>query len=537
MKPQSQRLQLFFSFLFVTLLCANGSAQCPIIPIPSKAVQGNSQFQLDANTSVVSSSEKLNDVASYLRNQILKHTLIPLASKSMRQVGQGKNIYLKLIESDSVVEEAYTLSITTDGIKISATSVSGVFYGAVSLVQLILEEEPIHGKLQISAWEIQDSPHYKWRGLMLDVSRFFFSEEKILSILDWMAFYKLNTFHWHLTDAPGWRLEILKYPKLASVGGIGNHFEPNAPAKFYTQLQVRRIVDYANRLNIKIIPEIDMPGHATAANRAYPEFSGGGSEKYPEFTFNPAKEETYGYLTSILKETNVMFSSNMIHLGGDEVSFGNEKWSTNKEIVSFIKNQKLEGLSGLEHYFMQRMADSVFKMNAKVLAWDELAESSLPKDKTIIIWWRHDKPEQLNKALENGFSTVLSPRIPYYFDFVQNENHKSGRKWAGEFSPIEAVYNFDVNKLTDTEKYGNQILGVQGSLWTETVNSETRLDYLLFPRIAALAESSWVKTRTDYAGFEERLRSHLELYKRESIYHYNPFKPNEVPEPVVIDKD
>lgn len=536
MKNQKFKLRshlLFFS-IFILFSAVNG--QCPIIPKPTKAFQAEGQFQLNSNTSVVISSERLEEVASYFRYQILKRTSISLpfdTSKNKKEY----TVYLDLKEGEPVVEEEYRLSIKSNGINISGTSVSGIFYGTVSLLQLLLENEPNDGKLQISSWEIKDAPHYEWRGLMLDVSRFFIPEEKILSILDWMAFYKLNVLHWHLTDSTGWRLEILKYPNLALVGGIGDHFEPNAPAQYYTQQQINRIVDYAEKLNIKVIPEIDMPGHATAANKAYPEFSGGGSEKYPEFTFNPAKEGTYDYLTSILRETNVMFPSNMLHLGGDEVSFGNEKWATDKNIAAFMKAQEISGLRDLEHYFMERMADSVFKMNAKVLAWDELAESDLPKDKTIIFWWRHDKPEQLTKALENGFATVICPRIPYYFDFVQDENHISGRKWAGAFSPIEAVYNFDVNSVTKGKNYGDQILGVQGNLWTETVDSEARLDYLLFPRIAALAESSWTTLRTDYPAFEERLKSHLELYKKEGLYHYNPIRPNEIPEPVQMKKD
>lgn len=536
MKDQKHKLRSRLLFFSILMLLSAVNAQCPIIPKPTKAVQGKGQFQLDTNTRVVISSERLEEVASYLRYQILKHTSISFSLETSK-TEKDHTIYLDLKEGEQIVEEEYSLSIKSNGINISGTSVSGIFYGTVSLLQLLLENGPTNGKLQISSWKIEDAPHYEWRGLMLDVSSFFIPEEKILSILDWMAFYKLNVFHWHLTDSTGWRLEILKYPNLALVGGIGNHFEPNAQAQYYTQQQINRIVGYAHKLNIKVIPEIDMPGHATAANKAYPEFSGGGSEKYPEFTFNPAIEGAYGYLTSILRETNVLFPSNMLHLGGDEVSFGNEKWGTDTNIASFMKAQGIGGLKDLEHYFMERMADSVFKMNAKVLAWDELAESNLPRDKTIIFWWRHDKPEQLKKALDNGFATVICPRIPYYFDFVQDEIHISGRKWAGAFSPIEAVYNFDVNTVTNGENYGNQILGIQGNLWTETVDSETRLDYLLFPRIAALSESSWTTKRNDYPAFEERLKRHLELYKKEGIYHYNPMLPNEIPEPVQLKKN
>lgn len=508
----------------------------PIIPKPTEALPGNGVFVLDKKTSVAVVDPQLQKVVSFLKAQILTHTKIPIYTGDSGSNSPGK-ITLELVTDESIGTEGYRLSIRPKEIKIVGTTVSGVFYGAVSLVQLILEGAVENEQVRINSWEIKDAPFYEWRGIMLDVSRYFIEKRKIKSILDWMAFYKLNTLHWHLTDATGWRIEILKYPKLALVGGIGDHFDPNLPARYYTQNDIREIVDYASRLHIKVIPEIDMPGHATAANKAYPEFSGGGSEKYPEFTFDPGKEGTYAYLTDILREVNVLFPSRLLHLGGDEVSFGNQKWNSNKDIAHLMKREKLKGLKDVEHYFMERMADSVFGMNAKVLAWDELAEIDLPKDKTIIYWWRHDKPEQFQKALEKGFSTVVCPRIPYYLDFVQDQNHRSGRKWDGAFSPIQAVYGFDVNHIVDTEKYGKQILGVQGNLWTETINSETRIDYMLFPRIAALAESAWTKTRNDYEGFELRLKSHFNLYDRQNIYYYNPIKPNLVPEPVHVLND
>src|SRR5690606_13307445 len=170
--------------------------------------------------------------------------------------------------------------------------------------------------IAIPAWEITDQPRYAWRGLMLDESRHFFGKEKVKSILDWMAFYKLNRFHWHLTDEPAWRLEIKKYPLLTLIGGIGSFTDGAAPAAYYTQQQIHEIVAYAAERNITVIPEIDMPGHATAANRAYPEYSGGGTEAHPHFTFNPGKEDTYAYLTDILRETNALFPSQLLHLGG-----------------------------------------------------------------------------------------------------------------------------------------------------------------------------------------------------------------------------
>jgi hexosaminidase len=360
---------------------------------------------------------------------------------------------------------------------------------------------------------------------MLDESRYFFGKEKVKSILDWMAFYKLNRFHWHLTDEPGWRIEIKKYPMLSLVGGIGNHANPFAPAKFYTQEDIKEIVNYATERHIIIIPEIDMPGHATAANRAYPEFSGGGSEKYPDFTFNPGYEKTYSYLTNILRETKALFPGNMLHLGGDEVSFGSEKWLTNEGIKKLMKENDLHSAKDVEKYFMERMADSVYQLNAKLLAWDEVADLNLSDTKTIIFWWRQDKPQQLKTALQKKYDVVLCPRLPFYFDFVQDSSHTMGRKWNGKFSSLRDVYDFKASGLPGIQSQNaQQILGIQANLWTETIHTEQRLDTMLFPRIAALSEAAWTAdSKRNFESFKQRLTSQFALYEKAGILYYKPF--------------
>lgn len=345
-----------------------------------------------------------------------------------------------------------------------------------------------------------------------------------------MAFYKLNKFHWHLTDSHGWRLEIKQYPLLTHIGGIGDFSNPESKPQFYTQEDIREIVRYAAERKITVIPEIDMPGHATAANRAYPEFSGGGSERYPEFTFNPGYEGTYQYLTNILKETDVLFPSQMIHLGGDEVHFGNEAWNNNEGIKNLMKGEGLENLPEVEKYFMVRMADSLYAMGNKFLAWDEMADIALPTDRTIIFWWRHDKTNELQKALDRNYPVVICPRIPFYFDFVQHNNHTTGRKWAGAFSDLEKVYSFSTKDIVPY-KQENQVLGIQANLWTEEIATKERLDYMLFPRISALAESSW-GNNTEYENYKNRLAGHLKLYEISNIYFYDPISENRRKEPL-----
>jgi hexosaminidase len=368
---------------------------------------------------------------------------------------------------------------------------------------------------------------------MLDESRHFFGKEKVKQLLDWMAFYKLNKFHWHLTDVDGWRIEIKKYPKLTSIGGVGNKTDSTAEAKYYTQEDLKEVVAYAAERFITVIPEIDMPGHATAANRAYPEYSGGSINKYPNFTFDPANEKTYQFLADILKETNSLFPAGMIHLGGDEVALGIQAWAGKPAIMDLMAKNRFTSLADLEHYFFRRMADTVISMNDKILCWDEAAETDLPADKTIVFWWRQNVPSQLQLALQKKYQIVLCPRIPLYFDFLQDKSHVSGRKWIGTFNSVSSVYNFPYKEFPAEQLQSNQILGIQANLWTELVGSEKRLDFMVFPRLAALAEAAWTDSANkDENSFNERLRSDFVLYDKAGIYYFNPLDPSMHPEAI-----
>lgn len=512
---------LLFCFAFFVLQI-HAQEKPAIIPQPLQAVKQQAAFSLSNKTAFVVTNEKFRPAASYLQQELLKQFQLTV---SIHKTAQTMVIRWEQAQAKELKPEGYSIHMSAQKIIISANDEQGAFYAAVSLLQLVSNSKQQNGIRAVECWNITDAPLYGWRGVMLDESRHFFGKEKVKSILNWMAFYKLNRFHWHLTDAPGWRFEIKQYPLLSLVGGIGNHSSPFTAATYYTQEDIKEIVRYANALQIVVIPEVDMPGHATAANRAYPQYSGGGSSGYPAFTFNPGKEETYSYLTNILRETNVLFPSGMLHLGGDEVSFGNQKWAADPQVQQLMREQKLKDLNEVEQYFMKRMADSVFSMNAKLLAWDEVAETDLPADKTILFWWRHDKPDQLQKALSKGYSVVLCPRLPLYFDFVQDSTHTEGRKAANNgFNSLQDVYAFTATALPPvTVNNHKQVLGIQGNVWTETIATEQRLDFMLFPRIAALAEAAWTNKK-DYAGFKLNLTKHFELYKQAGIHFYHPFE-------------
>lgn len=521
-------------FLMIVVMTA-AQAPCPVIPAPVTATLANSSFTLNKYTRIYTVSPSLKDAAVYLQQELLKKELLPLGLTT----GSSASNAIRLSFSKAAMEgdEGYTLRITGDAVHISGNSVGGVVNGIASFLQLVRAQKMNNGSIAVQGWQITDAPRYRWRGFMLDESRHFMGKQKVLQLLDWMAFYKLNRFHWHLTDEPAWRLEIKRYPKLALLGSVGSFTDPVAASAYYTQQDIADVVHYAAQRNITVIPEIDMPGHATAANRAYPEYSGGGNDQHPDFTFDPGNARTYTYLTNILREVNTLFPSGLIHLGGDEVSFGSDKWLQNEGIKKLMAQHSLKDLKAVERYFMERMADSVYGMGAKLLAWDEMAEVNLPNAKTIIFWWRHDKPAQLKMALERGYDVVVCPRLPYYFDFVQDSLHRMGRKWGKGYSPLKDVYSYSVASLVN-EKQQKQVQGLQANLWTETVTNTTRMDYLVFPRIAALAEAAWTKDALkNYEDFTGRLKKQLPLYRDADIYFYNPFDPTEIPEPIYFRKD
>ncbi|OJU23802.1 MAG: beta-hexosaminidase [Sphingobacteriales bacterium 41-5] len=516
----------YFLLAVLTVAGLLADAQPSIIPLPTEYKLSNDSFALDNNVALVIADAAFEDEGNYFQMQLLKSTGITLP---LLQGKKERTVLLQRAIVKNAMKGSYSLKISRNEVLLSATDDEGIFYGITSLLQLITSKKVVNGRANIPSWEINDKPLYRWRGLMLDESRHFFGKEKVKSLLDWMAFYKLNKFHWHLTDEPGWRLEIKKYPLLTLVGGIGSHTNPYSPTAFYTQEDVKEIVQYAAERKIEVIPEVDMPGHARAANRAYPQFSGGGSEKYPDFTFDPGNEGTYQYLTNIIREVDVLFPSKMIHLGGDEVSFGNQQWGKNHGIQKIMASNNLKNLKDVEDYFMKRMADSLYKLNSKFLAWDEMANLSLPADKTVIFWWRHDKPEQLKMAVEKNYSVVLCPRIPLYFDFVQDSSHTVGRKWKTSYAGLGNLYMFDAGSFLSKSQQ-NKVLGIQANVWTEVIATTQRLDYMIFPRISALAETAWSEKK-NYANYLDRLKTHLPLYEQKGIFYYDIFKPTRFSEP------
>ena len=522
-----------------TLIINAGCAgELAIIPRPQQLSVESGTFSIDSSTKIYVSSEnsELISAATYFAGLIERSGAIQLPIGQLSERKDPANAIVLILGDQGLGEQGYTLAISKNDIRITAKTSQGIFYGLQSVRQLLPPQvessERVEGlDLHVPLVRVTDRPRYAWRGLMLDESRHFFGKAYVKKLLDQMAMLKLNVFHWHLTDSPGWRLEVKKYPRLTSVGSVGNHSNPTAPAAYYTQDDVQEIVAYAAERHIRVLPEIDMPGHAAAANRAYPGHSGGGNEKRPDFTFNPGRRETYSFLTEILEETAALFPAPWIHYGGDEVHFANEQWIDMPEVRALMTEHGLNDLKDVEHYFNRRMAEVIHRLGRKTVAWDEVVDAGIDPDKSIIIWWRHDVPEQLSKALGMGFEVVLSPRRPLYFDFVQDASHSIGRRWDG-FNDLEQVYAFPDIPANDAAAQHERVLGMQGSVWTETIQTEARSDFMIFPRLTALAEAAWTDASSkDYDDYRQRLRFMLERYDVLGIGYFNPFAPGKTPEP------
>lgn len=403
--------------------------------------------------------------------------------------------YLDRIQYDrdhTLPAEAYVLEIKKNRIVVRSSDEAGRFYALGTLAQLS-SADVMHCGV------IKDAPRYAWRGFMLDEARHFHGKEKVKELLDLMARYKLNRFHWHLSDDQGWRVEIKAYPELTKIGAVGDYTDANAEAKYYTQDDIREIVAYAAERHIEVIPEIDMPGHASAFNRTFPDLAFGSR------TVNPENEKLYEVLNQIIKELADIFPGRYLHIGGDEVS--GEGWK-----------ERQKG-------FELRHSAAVRAAGKTPIVWDDAIDSDLDPETTIIHWWRADHPESLEKALASGYQTIVSPWDPFYLDYIQDKDCKEGHlAWKQYVNGMDEIYNYPLS----ADKH---IIGVQANLWTERVVTSDRLDYMVFPRLIALAEKAW-SSSLDYKDFLQRLETEFKYLDSLGVYYYDPNSFSHHPEPV-----
>lgn len=495
-------------------------ATAPIIPAPIESKLFEGFFTLSAATPVIATGEAAKTAAQF--TDLVKRT----GGAALEISGSGERaIHFERVESP-MPDEGYSLEVKPEAIHVRAKDARGLFYGAVSLWQIITASTSANGEWRIPAFLIEDAPRFKWRGLMLDSTRHFQSTEWVKKFIDWMSLHKFSVLHWHLTDDQAWRLEIKKYPKLTSVGGwrVPAGQAPRAdidPATgkprviggFYSQDDVRAIVAYAAERHITIVPEIEMPGHASAAVVAYPEL--GVSRRMPRevpgdwgvyTTLFNAEESTFKFLEDVLAETIELFPSEYIHVGGDEA--WKDEWIASPRIQARIKELGVKDEHGLQSYFIQRAEKFLNSKGRKLIGWDEILEGGLAPNATVMSWRGIDGAITASKA---GHDTVLSPAPDLYLDHWQSDGDPApGRS---NVLTLKMVYEFNPTPDKIEAEDRKHILGVQGNLWAEFMRSEERVEYMAFPRAAALAEVAWSPpSRIDFGNFSERLPAQLARY-------------------------
>ncbi len=505
-----------------------------IIPEPFQVVKGTGLYQFPKSITI-NAPESANDVSEQIAKQLRIVT-----GKTVINSKKDPSITLNIIKDDEIGNEGYTLNINTNGIVIGANTNAGLFYGWQT-VQQIMPAAIYANKLQSNIqWQLPyvsiiDKPRFSWRGMMLDVSRHFFSKADVKVFIDDMARYKYNRFHWHLTDDQGWRIEIKALPKLTSVGAWraerkGKWMnittppinEPKTYGGFYTQEDIKEVVAYAKSKFIEVIPEIDVPGHSMAINTAYPELST--TPNYPfqvnagdEFmdwegmnghptamidnSLDPSNEKVYEYLDKIMTEVAPLFPYDYIHMGGDENAKNN--WEKSPNVQALMKREGLKDQVAVQSYFVKRMQKIINSKGKRMMGWDEIIQGGLDGDAVVMSW---QGVKGGIEAAKKGHKVVMSPNDYNYIDYYQGEPTAEGRVYRG--LRMKTTYSFEpVPDGIDP----SLILGNQANQWTEQLSTMRKAQYMTWPRGMAVAETSWSPAdKKDWKTFSQKVEAHFE---------------------------
>ncbi|WP_461533575.1 beta-N-acetylhexosaminidase [Sinomicrobium sp.] len=512
-----------------------------IIPQPVSMEFGEGAFVIDEDTKI-----------------LYPDAFAPVAGFLSEYIGSRVNAEMERIDeedSDAIIfrqdqslekEEAYTLKVTPKNIEISASSPKGAFYAVQSLRQLmpVLSNNAIseEGEMGIPAVDIQDEPRFGYRGQMLDVVRHFFPVEFVKQYIDLMAMLKINTFHWHLTDDQGWRIEIKKYPELTRVGAyrdstlIGlygeepQQWDKKRYGGFYTQEEVKEIVKYAQDRYITVIPEIEMPGHAEAALASYPELGCTGGPYQVQGTWGIhknifcTKEETFSFLEGVLDEVAELFPGTYIHIGGDEAP--KDHWEQCEVCQALIRSKGLVDESELQSYFVQRIEKYLNGKGKQIIGWDEILEGGLAPNATVMSW-RGTKGAV--EAAKQHHNVIMTPTSYCYLDYYQYQSDQDDRNVLaiGGYVPLSKVYSFDPIPEELTAEQKKYVLGPQANVWTEYMETTDKVEYMVYPRAIAMAEVGWTaKENKDYESFLYRLQPLIEHLEAMGVNH--GYKPEEV---------
>lgn len=528
--------------IFILGSCAENlkeftNAEISLVPEPSLFILEEKSFLFSKNTTIFVEDEYQKSAANYLSDIFRNASGYELAFANSRT---GANIVFS--KDDTLKSEGYSLVIDPKQIVIKAGDAAGYFYAIQTLRQLLppaIETKSNSFKeYLVPCVTINDAPRFSWRGMHMDFSRHFFTVDEVKTFLDYMALYKLNTYHMHLTDDQGWRVEIKKYPLLTEKGAwriesshdkeckklakmnpsfaIDEQHYHNRDGQtmyggFYTQEQIKEIVAYASERHIEVIPEIDMPGHFKSAIDNYPYLSCSNEAGWGQLFSIPAclgKETSYEFAKNVLSEIAALFPSQYIHIGGDEVN--TKPWKQCLHCQKILKENQIQNEHELQSYFNKNIEAFLKTKGKKLIGWDEIVEGGLSQDATIM-WWRNWAPNMRNIAADNGNNIIICPDFEYYFDFTN------------EATPIEKVYNYEPIPEEFSENQAKFIIGVQANLWSEWIPNFERLEYQAFPRMLALAETGWtIKENRNFEDFLKRMSSQYIRLDDLGIHFYIP---------------
>ncbi|GAB3924681.1 glycoside hydrolase family 20 protein [Larkinella terrae] len=537
-----KRLVAFLLCLTVSFsLSAQSDNAYNLLPFPAQFAGKDGHFTVSAATRIVINAKDAGQraTAQTLASQLKTASGYPLAvAPASPALVKGKHIVFQAHKAGKCGPEGYILNVSPDRVVVEAETPKGYFYAVQTLLQLLPTAVFSPTKVDIVVWKIPacqilDRPRYGYRGLMLDVGRNFMPVSFVKRFIDLMAMHKFNTFHWHLTDDQGWRIEIRKYPKLTQIGSkrketVVGHNAENYPFKydgkeyggFYTQAQITEVVRYAAARHITIIPEIEMPGHALAALASYPEFSCDPSKKYEVATrwgifkdvYCPS-ELTFTFLQNVLTEVMALFPGKYIHIGGDECP--KDAWKASAFCQDLIKKLKLKDEHELQSYFIQRIEKFVNSKGRAIIGWDEILEGGLAPNATVMSWRGTEGGIEAAKQKHN---VVMTPGDFCYLDQYQG-NPAQEPLAGGGFLPIEKVYSYEPTPTELSPEQQKYILGVQGNVWTEYIPTTQHVEYMVYPRASALAEIGWIpQGPRNFEDFAVRLKEHL---KRLSYLNVN----------------
>ena len=496
-----------------------------VIPVPLKMEQGTGSFLLSEKTKLYTN---LQGGEAELWENYLK--ALPVQLKEARMKDRKQMLFLLITPKTPQLPspESYTLSVTPQRIEIRATSGAGLFYGMQTLLQLM--QPAGTGSYSVPSVEIEDTPRFAYRGLMLDVSRHFSTKEFIKKQIDALAYYKINRLHLHLTDAAGWRLEIKKYPLLTDFaawrtdptwkkwwnGGRKylRYDEPGASGGYYTQDDIREILEYARQHYITVIPEIEMPSHSEEVLAAYPQLSCSG-EPYKNSDFCVGNEETFTFLENVLTEVMELFPSEYIHVGGDEA--GKSAWKTCPKCQKRMKDEHLANVDELQSYLIHRIEKFLNNHGRRLLGWDEILQGGIAPNATVMSWRGE---EGGIAAVTSGHHAIMTPGAYCYLDSYQDAPY-SQPEAIGGYLPLKKVYAYDPVPASLTAEQAKLVYGVQGNLWVEYIPTPEHVEYMIYPRMLALAEVAWsAPERKSWPDFHTRALSAVADLQKKG---YHPF--------------